>query len=119
MATVFDRLRNELDHLGDRVHTALEQGKLHIDRTTTLGLRSDAARELGLLAWRQASGEAIDQARYQTLVERLTDLQERLTRLDREMAAVRGEEVSVGLEPAPPTEPAEAEVAAAGSGRPD
>ena len=53
MSGVFDRIREELDQLGDKVSGALEQGKLHIEKSNVLGLRNDAARELGMLTWRK------------------------------------------------------------------
>ncbi len=110
MTTVFDRLRDELDQLGDRMQTALEQGKLHVERSGVLGRRSDAARELGMLAWRRHRGETIDTDRHAQLLERMDALQEELTVIDRKMSATRAEDVSVGEEPAPAAEPADATV---------
>lgn len=112
MSGMFDRLREELDQLGDRVSQAMEQGKLQIEKTNVQGLRSDAARELGLLTWRKTRGEEIDEARYETLLTRLDDYKTRLDRIDREMASARAEDVSVGNDPPPASQPVDAEVTA-------
>lgn len=110
MTSMMDKIRSELDQLGDRVQGALEQGKLHIERSTVSGHRNEAARELGMLAWRKASGEEVDEERYATLVNRMDDYQQQLTRIDRELAASRAEDVSVGEDPPPAAQTAEAEV---------
>ena len=101
MSSVFDRIREEIDLLGDRVQSALEQGKLQLEKNGTQRMRSETAQELGLLVWRMARGESIDDARHEALLLRLDELQAQLTRLEREMAAARGESVSVGQEPPP------------------
>ena len=101
MSSVFERIREEIDLLGNRMQSALEQGKLQLDRSATQRMRSETARELGLLVWRKARGESIDDARREALLLRLDELQAQLTRLEREMAAARGENVSVGQEPPP------------------
>jgi len=119
MSTVFDRLKGELDQLGDRMQSALEQGRLHIEKTGVQGRRSDAARELGLLAWQKARGEAVDETRYDALIARLNELQEELSRIERAMAAARAEDVSVGEDPPPGAETAEAEVTAEPAPGPD
>lgn len=110
MSGVFDRIREELDQLGDKVSGALEQGKLHIEKSNVLGLRNDAARELGMLTWRKTSGEPIDEARYEALLTRLDEYQTRLDRVERELATCKGEGVSVGNDPPPASEPVDAEV---------
>jgi hypothetical protein len=112
MSTVFERLRAELDQLGDSVQRGLEQGKLRLERIRVARLRDDAARELGLLVYQRIRGQTVDDARYDALLKRLDELLEELGRIDRELAATKGEEVTVGKDPAPPTEPAEAEVRA-------
>jgi hypothetical protein len=101
MSSVFERIREEIDLLGNRMQSALEQGKLQLDRSATQRMRSETARELGLLVWRKARGESIDDARHEALLLRLDELQAQLTKLEREMAAARGENVSVGQEPPP------------------
>ena len=112
MSGVFDRIREELDQLGDKVSGALEQGKLHIEKSNVLGLRNDAARELGMLTWRKTGGEPIDEARYEALLTKLDEYKTRLDRVERELATCKGEDVSVGNDPPPASEPVDAEVQA-------
>jgi hypothetical protein len=101
MSSVFERIREEIDQLGDRMQSALEQGKLQLEKNTTRRMRGETAQELGMLVWRKARGESIDDARHEALLLRLDELQAELTKLEREMAAARGENVSVGQEPPP------------------
>lgn len=110
MTTIFDRFRSELDHLGDKMKEGLETGRLHIEKARVTSNRNDAARELGLLTYQKARGTAADEARAETLMTRLDELQAELARLDRELAAVRAETVSVGEDPPPPSQTAESEV---------
>ena len=101
MSSVFERIREEIDLLGDRVQSALEQGKLQLEKSTTRRMRGETAQELGMLVWRKARGESIDDARHEALLLRLDELQAQLTKLERELSAARGESVSVGQEPPP------------------
>jgi len=110
MSSVLERLRAELDELGESVQRGLEQGRLQLERTRLRSVRDGHAKELGLLAYQHARGEAIDTTRHDTLLDKLDRVMDDLARIDRELAAVRGETVSVGEDPPPPAEPAEAEV---------
>ena len=102
MTSIFDRLRTEIDQLGDRVHLALEQGKLQLEKSGAQRMRAETAQELGLLAWRRAGGEATDESRHEALLLRLDELQAQISRLERELAAERAEDVTVGQEAPPP-----------------
>jgi hypothetical protein len=102
MTSIFDRLRTEIDHLGDRVHSALEQGKLQLEKSGAQRMRAETAQELGVLVWRKARGEATDEGRHEALLLRLDELQAQISRLDREIAASRAEDVTVGQDPPPP-----------------
>jgi hypothetical protein len=110
MSGVLDRLRDELDQLGDKVSGALEKGKLHLERTNVMGFRNDAARELGMLAWKKSLGEDVDEARYEKLIDKMNDYKAKLDTIDREIAAAKAEDVSVGTDPPPESEPVTAEV---------
>jgi hypothetical protein len=110
MTSIIDRLRTELEQLGEKAKDALQLGRLQLERTRVTSLRNDAARDLGLLAYGMVRGTAPDPAKHDALLARLDDLQAQLAKVDREIAAVRGEEVSVGQDPPPPAETAESEV---------
>jgi hypothetical protein len=109
MTSVFDRLRAELEQIGDKARDALEQARLQFEKTRVMGLRDDAARDLGLLVYQKTRGEEVDPVKRDGLIERLDDLQAQLARIDRDLAALKGEQVSVGEDPAPPTQAAEGE----------
>lgn len=107
MESVFDRVRQELDQIGDRVASAIETGRLQVEKVRLTSVRKDVAAELGLLVHGRERDTPADDARYDALLERLDDLQAQITRVERELAAERGEGVTVSEEPPPPAEPAE------------
>jgi hypothetical protein len=85
MDSVLDRLRHELDTLGDRVSGAIEQGRLHVEKLRLTSLRKDVAAELGLLEHSRARGGDPDEARRTALLERLDELHAQLARVEREL----------------------------------
>jgi len=95
MTSILDKIRDEIDQLGGKVQSALEQGRLQLERSGAQRMRAECAQELGLLTWRKARGETVDEARREALMLRLDELQAQITRLDRELAAERAENVSV------------------------
>ena len=111
MTDLIDRLREEFDNLGDTVRQGLDRGRLQMERMGVVRRRDDAARELGLLVWQRLQGQDVDDARYDMLVERIGTLMKDIARIDRELAAMKGEEVSVGEDPAPPGDTTDAKVA--------
>ena len=110
MTSVFDRLRLELEQIGEKAKDALEQARLQLEKSRLTNLRDEAARDLGLLVYEKTRGEEIDPVKRDGLIERLDDLQAQLARVERELAALKGEEVSVGQDPAPASQPADAEI---------
>lgn len=106
MESVFDRVRQELDQIGDRVASAIEVGRLQVEKVRLTSARKDVAAELGLLVHGRERGAPGDETRHQALLERLDDLQAQLAKVERELAAERAEEVTVSETP-PPPEPAE------------
>ncbi|HEX9896029.1 MAG TPA: hypothetical protein VGA78_19005 [Gemmatimonadales bacterium] len=110
MTSVFDRLRAELEQIGDKARDALEQARLQLEKSRLTRLRDDTAKDLGLLVYQKTRGDEVDPDKRDALIERLDDLQAQLARVDRDLAAVKGEEVSVGQDPAPAGQPADAEI---------
>lgn len=110
MPDVLDRLRAELDELGDKMQRGFEQGRLHLEKARVGAVRDGVAKDLGLLVYQRLRGQAVDDARYDALLARMDKLQEELAKIERDLATVKGERVSVGEDPAPPAEPAEADV---------
>jgi hypothetical protein len=110
MSSIFDRLNEEIDQIGDRVRSAFESSKLHLDRSRLIGLRSRAAYKLGMLVYKRERGGEVDQAEIDAVMAKLDDIAAKIATIDRELDEVQGETVSVDEQPAPPAEPAEAEV---------
>ena len=108
MSGIFDRLNAELDQIGDRVRTALETSKLHLERSRLIGIRSRVAYKLGMLVYQRERGGEINQAEVDALFARMDDITARIAGLDREIDSVHGEKVSVDEQPAPAAEPVEA-----------
>lgn len=110
MAGILDRLNTELDQIGERVRTAFETSKLHLERSRLIGVRSKVAYKLGMLVYKRERGGEVNQAETDALLSKMDDIAAKIAKLDREIDAVHGESVSVAEQPAPQAEPAEAEV---------
>ena len=110
MAGILDRLNAELDQLGDRVRTAFESSKLHLERSRLIGLRSKAAYKLGMATFKQERGGEVNQAEIDALFAQMDDIAAQIAKLDREIDAVHAETISVDEQPAPAAETAAAEV---------
>ena len=110
MSGIFDRLNAEIDQVGDRIRTVFESSKLHLDRSRLIGLRSKSAYKLGMLVYKQERGGEVNQAEIDAVMAKLDDIAAKIKEIDRELDEVQGETVSVDEQPAPPAEPAEAEI---------
>jgi hypothetical protein len=110
MSGIFDRLNAELDQLGDRVRSAFETSKLHLERSRLIGIRGRVAYKLGMLVYKRERGAEVNQAEVDALFARMDDIAEKIAKLDREIDAVHDEKATVSEQPAPPSEPAEAEI---------
>jgi hypothetical protein len=110
MASIFDRLNAEIDQIGDRVRTAFESSKLHLDRSRLVGLRSKAAYKLGMLTYKKERGAEINQGELDAIYAQLDDITAKIAQIDREIDEVQGDTVSVDEQPAPKADTAEAEV---------
>lgn len=113
MSSILDKLNAEIDQIGDRVRSAFESSKLHIDRSRLIGLRSKAAYKLGMLVYKKQRGAEINQGEMDALFAQLDDIAARIATIDRELDEAAGETISVDEQPAPPAETAEAEVSKA------
>jgi hypothetical protein len=110
MSSIFDRLNAEIDEIGDRVRSAFESSKLHLDRSRLVGLRSKAAYKLGMLIYKKKRGGEVEQAEIDAVMAKLDDITAKIAKIDRELDEVQGETISVDEQPAPAAETAEAEV---------
>jgi len=113
MTSFIDRLNSEIDQLGDKVRTAFQSSKLHLERSRLIGIRSKAAYKLGMLVYKKERGGEVNQAEIDALFAKLDDVSAEIAKLDREIDEVHGDIVRVDEQPAPPPPPgdaAEAEV---------
>ncbi len=110
MSSLFDRMRDELDQLGDRLKDAVESSRLHLERSGLIGQRSKVAYKLGMLTYRRERGSQVDQGEIDALFARMDDLVARIAAIDRQLDDLDGESVRVDEQPAPAAETGEAEV---------
>ncbi len=110
MSDFLNRLNEQIDQLGDKVRTAFESSKLHLERSRLVGLRSKVAYKLGMLVYKRDRGREVTPAEIDALYSQMDDIAAKIDKLDREIDAVHGASASVGEQPAPSAEPAEAEV---------
>ena len=101
MPTLFDKLNQELETFGRRAQAAVDEGKLQIELMRVRRQRDNAARDLGLLTYRNERGTEVEERRREALMLKLDDLEAEITRLKRALASARGETVSVSDEPPP------------------
>lgn len=116
MSSIFDRFRDELDQLGDRVKEAVESSKLHLERSALVGQRSKVAYKLGMLLYRKERGGTVDQPEIDALFAQMDDLVAKIAGIDRQLDGMEGESVRVDEQPAPAAQTGEAEVSGGGPG---
>jgi hypothetical protein len=115
MAGFIERLNQELETFGRKAQAALDEGKLQLERLRLRREQDEAARLLGLLYHRKTRGQDTDVLEFDAHLVRLDNLATALARVDREIAAAKGEEVSVSDAP-PPASTVPAEVVAQDQG---
>lgn len=101
MSSLLDRLNQEIEDLGKRAQAALDQGRLRLDLMRIRRKQDNAARDLGLLVHRRERGREADPARIESLLAKLDQVEEEVTKLEREIASAKAESVTVDEKPAP------------------
>ena len=102
MAGIIQRLNSELETFGKRAQQALDEGRLQLERFRLQRDRDEAARKLGYLMHRRERGQTVDQLEVDAWLVRIDNLDAAITRVEREMAATKGELVTVSDAPPPP-----------------
>jgi hypothetical protein len=111
MPGIFERLNQELESFGKRAQVAVDEGRLQLERFRLKRERDEAATKLGYLTHQLERGRQVDQAEREAWLVRMDTLDQSITRVEREMAATKGEAVTVNESPAPAGTPTgEAEV---------
>jgi hypothetical protein len=101
MAGIFDTLNRELETFGKRAQQALDEGKLQLERFRLQRERDEAARKLGYLFHQRERGRTIEQSELDAWLQRMDAHDAAISRVEREMAATRGESVTVSDVPPP------------------
>lgn len=110
MSSLFDRFRDELDQLGERVKEAVESSKLHLERSALVGQRSKVAYKLGMLVYRKHRGGEVSEAEIDALYAQMDDVSAKIARIDRELDDLDDASIRVDDAPPPPADPGDAEV---------
>ncbi len=100
MSSLMDRLQKELEQLGKNAQEALEEGKTRVRVLRLERQRDNAARDLGMLAWRKERGGEVDARRIESLLFRLDDLDAEIARAKAEASGTA--EAAAEVTPPPP-----------------
>lgn len=101
MARLFERLNQELESFGRKAQQALDEGKLQLERFRLQRERDEAARRLGYLIHQRERGRTIDALEIDAWLTRMDTLGEAIAKVERELAARKGEAVTVSQAPPP------------------
>src|SRR5262249_50226601 len=88
-STLFDRLNQELEAFGRKAQAAIDEGKLQIEVLRLKRQRDHAARDLGMLVYREERGGEVEARRVDALMLRLDDLGPGIERLELQIAEGR------------------------------
>ena len=101
MSSIFDRVRAELDTLGDRVKDAVENSKLQLERSSLLGVRAKVAYKLGMLTYKRDRGAEVTPAEIEAVYAQMDDIAAKIAKIDRLIDELDGETIKVDEKPAP------------------
>ena len=101
MAGILQRLNTELETFGKRAQQALDEGRLQLEKFRLQRDRDEAARKLGYIMHRRERGQTVDSLEVDAWLVRIDTLDGQISKIEREMAATKGEVVSVSETPAP------------------
>lgn len=108
MATFFERVNDVVGTAGRKAQAAVEQTRLRIEQQRVRGERDHRFRQLGELLHGEGRGAVPDPARRDELMVAIDKTLADLVRIEKELAATKGEVVSVSEAPVP-SEPAKPE----------
>jgi outer membrane protein TolC len=95
MAGILDRLNKELEIFGRKAQAALDEGKLQLERLRLRREQDEAARQLGRLYHNRERGGQVDPLELDAYLVKLDNVAASIARVEREIAAAKGEDVSV------------------------
>ena len=103
MATIFERLNQELEAFGRKAQAAIDEGRFQIELMRLRRQRDAEACSLGRLIHKRERGQEVEQPRIDALLLRLDDLEAAIEKVEKQMGSVRAE----AAEEKPATPPAE------------
>ncbi|TDJ57356.1 MAG: hypothetical protein E2O47_00220 [Gemmatimonadetes bacterium] len=109
MANLFDRLNKELEDFGKKAQSAFDEGRVRLDLMRLRRKQDNTARDLGLLYHQKKRGDGADKEQIETMLTRLDDLKSKTAELEEQIRDARAA-ATVGEEPAPEADTAEAEI---------
>lgn len=101
MATFFERMNEVVTNAGRKAQSAVEHARLMLEEQRVRGERDRHLREVGRLIHAEARGAAPDPAKRDELFVAIDKADAELARIAKELAATKGEVVSVKDEGAP------------------
>ena len=101
MSGIFDKLNQELETFGKKAQQAIDGGRLHLEKFRLQRERDEAARRLGYLFHRRERGQQAEATEIESWLNRIDEHDAAIAKLEREMAAVKAEAVTVSEAPAP------------------
>ena len=101
MASILDRLNHELESFGRKAQAAFDEGKLQMELMRHRRQRNLAARDLGLLIHRRERGTTVDPLEVDALLVRIDVLDTEIARVEKEIAAVKLQNLPVREGPVP------------------
>jgi hypothetical protein len=110
MASIFDRLNQELESFGRRAQAAFDEGRFQLELIRLRRQRDDAAASLGKLYYKRERGKEVDQVRIDALLLRMDDIEAAIDKVEKQMGSINAEATE-----APAAEPAGAAAGAAAS----
>lgn len=91
MATIFDRLNQELESFGRKAQAAFDEGRFQLELIRLRRQRDDAAGSLGKLIYKRERGKEVDQVRIDALLLRLDDIEAAIEKVEKQMGSIKAE----------------------------
>jgi len=99
MSTLFERIDAAASELGKKVQAGVETVRLQAEVMKLQHKRRGALEDLGRFAHSEARQGGQDATRRDTLLQAIDDFDAQIAKLERELAAAKGEVVSVHEKP--------------------
>ena len=89
MSTILERLNRELEVLGRKAQTVLDEGKLQIELLRLRRRCDTAAAELGLLVYQHERRGASNPVRQESLLTQLDDFTQQIEKVEVQLRSVK------------------------------